>query len=55
VERPPVLYKYYSGSLQSIANLSDAKVWFGHPREFNDPFDCALDTVVSVADATDED
>jgi hypothetical protein len=40
------LFKYCGASLQDIANLSAAKIWFSDPAGFNDPFDCAYDIVV---------
>jgi hypothetical protein len=39
---PAQLYKYQSGSIASITNLSAGKIWFSDPTRFNDPFDCAL-------------
>jgi hypothetical protein len=42
VAAPQFLYKYRSGSIYDLANLSDGKLWFPSPTSFNDPFDCAL-------------
>lgn len=39
---PPSLYKYQRISDLSLASLADASVWASIPRDFNDPFDCAL-------------
>lgn len=43
---PKRLYKYRSGTAQDLTNLSNAKLWFSHPTQFNDPFDCAYDIVI---------
>lgn len=40
---PARLYKYRSASPQDVTNLSSGKIWFAHPTQFNDPFDCALE------------
>jgi hypothetical protein len=39
---PPFLYKYQPLCAQSIQNLKAQVLYFGSPRHFNDPFDCAL-------------
>jgi hypothetical protein len=39
---PPRLYKYESWSLQALENLKRQVIYFGSPRKFNDPYDCAL-------------
>jgi hypothetical protein len=39
---PPHLYKYESLSVQTLKNLKAQILYFGSPRGFNDPYDCAL-------------
>ncbi|PZO07564.1 MAG: hypothetical protein DCF27_10650 [Lysobacteraceae bacterium] len=43
---PPRLYKYESINLNSLVNLLARVVYFGSPKHFNDPFDCAISAVV---------
>jgi hypothetical protein len=40
--RPPRLYKYEPITIQTLQNLKAQKIFFGSPRNFNDPYDCAL-------------
>ena len=40
---PKRLYKYRTGSIQDITNLSAGKIWFADPTKFNDPFDCVYE------------
>ncbi|HEY4313817.1 MAG TPA: DUF2971 domain-containing protein [Pirellulales bacterium] len=47
VDFPKRLFKYRSGTLEDIANLSNNQLWFAKVGTFNDPFDCALDVVCS--------
>ncbi|NNU45234.1 DUF2971 domain-containing protein [Ramlibacter montanisoli] len=51
--KPPRLYKYQPFSPRSIENLKNQVVYFGSPRAFNDPFDCALSPQLKVP--TDDD
>jgi hypothetical protein len=39
---PERLYKYESFSSQSLENLKNQVIFFGSPKNFNDPYDCAL-------------
>jgi hypothetical protein len=39
---PDKLYKYEPFNEYSIKNLKNASLYFRPPKEFNDPFDCAL-------------
>jgi hypothetical protein len=41
-EKPKLIYKYESFSNQSLRNLKAQSLYFGSPRGFNDPYDCAL-------------
>ncbi len=42
-KRPPSrLYKYQPWTPQTLANLQNRQLWFNAPKNFNDPFDCAL-------------
>jgi hypothetical protein len=50
---PQLLYKYEAFSLQSLENLKNQVIYFGSPKNFNDPYDCAL--CPSIAEPSDED
>lgn len=39
---PTRLYKYEPFSVRALQNLKDQIIYFGSPRNFNDPYDCAL-------------
>ena len=39
---PPRFYKYQSVTTQTLANLRKRRVFFAHPSQFNDPFDCRV-------------
>jgi Protein of unknown function (DUF2971) len=39
---PPKLYKYQRFNEQTLCNLTAGQIRFTAPRDFNDPFDCAL-------------
>lgn len=41
-ERPPTVYKYESFNAQSLLNLKAQSIYFGSPRNLNDPYDCAI-------------
>jgi len=43
---PSNLYKYERVSLQSLVNLLARVVYFGSPKNFNDPYDCAISAIV---------
>lgn len=51
MEKPDLIYKYQSPCEQSFQNLEAHSFYFGSPREFNDPYDCAL--YPSLAEPTD--
>jgi hypothetical protein len=44
---PVNLYKYEAFSTQSLENLKAQRIYFGSPLEFNDPYDCATNPIVS--------
>jgi hypothetical protein len=46
VNRPTVIYKYESFNVQSLINLKAQSLYFGSPRNFNDPYDCAITATV---------
>lgn len=48
MEIPARLYKYTSVSFDSLLNLQARTVYFGSPKKFNDPYDCALSGVVGT-------
>ena len=45
-DRPPTVYKYESFNVQSLLNLKAQSLYFGSPRNFNDPYDCAITATV---------
>lgn len=46
-DRPPMIYKYDSFNVRSLLNLKAQSLYFGSPRNFNDPYDCAITPTVS--------
>lgn len=44
---PPTIYKYEGFTVQSLRNLKAQTIYFGSPKYFNDPYDCALRPGVS--------
>jgi len=40
--KPKRLYKYEAFTEQSLQNLKAQVIYFGSPKNFNDPYDCAL-------------
>ena len=45
-DRPPIVYKYESFNVQSLLNLKAQSLYFGSPRNFNDPYDCAITATI---------
>lgn len=45
---PQRIFKYEAFSTQSIENLKAHRVYFSSPKNFNDPYDCAVNPIVSV-------
>lgn len=45
-DRPSTIYKYESFNVQSLLNLKAQSLYFGSPRNFNDPYDCAITATV---------
>lgn len=43
---PAKLFKYEPFSAQALANLKAQGIYFGSPRGFNDPYDCAISPIV---------
>ncbi len=43
---PPHLFKYERVNLNSLVNLLARVVYFGSPKNFNDPYDCAISAIV---------
>ncbi|QKO20497.1 DUF2971 domain-containing protein [Rhodoferax sp. BAB1] len=41
-DRPAKLYKYERIDAQTLRNLKAQSIYFGSPRGFNDPYDCAI-------------
>ena len=39
------LYKFRRANGDTLENLVLHQLWFSHPREFNDPFDCAANII----------
>ena len=52
MEIPSRLYRYEAISLQTLRNLKNQVVYFGAPRGFNDPYDCAI--AAALGDLSDE-
>ena len=52
MEKPKLIYKYESVTKQSLKNLHSRCIYFGSPRNFNDPYDCALN--VRIEEPTDQ-
>lgn len=42
MEKPTRIYKYESFSPRSLQNLKAQAIYFGSPKGFNDPYDCAI-------------
>lgn len=51
-EGPKIIYKYESFNIHSLMNLKAQSIYFGSPRNFNDPYDCGI--VGTVADPSDD-
>jgi hypothetical protein len=49
---PDTIFKYESCNLLSLQNLKAQSVYFASPRQFNDPYDCAI--TAGVAQPTEE-
>lgn len=45
--RPKRLYKYEAFSERSLQNLKAQVIFFGSPKNFNDPYDCGLTPVIT--------
>lgn len=37
---PKSLFKFYAPTSDNISDIKKQRLWFSHPRTFNDPFDC---------------
>jgi hypothetical protein len=46
-ERPATIYKYESFNTHALINLKAQSIYFGSPRDFNDPYDCAITATVA--------
>lgn len=42
IQKPTKIFKYEGFSIQSLLNLKNQKIYFGPPKNFNDPYDCAI-------------
>lgn len=40
--KPELIYKFEDFNVQSIRNLKSHTIYFGSPKHFNDPYDCAI-------------
>lgn len=47
INRPEIVYKYEGFNINSLTNLKAQSLYFGSPRNFNDPFDCAINATVT--------
>ncbi len=50
---PKTVFKYQDFSTLSLLNLKKQSVYFASPRQFNDPYDCAI--TASIVDPTPDD
>jgi Protein of unknown function (DUF2971) len=46
VNKPNIIYKYESFTVQSLINLKAQSLYFCSPRSFNDPYDCAITATI---------
>jgi hypothetical protein len=46
-EKPAAFYKYQPVTPQSLGNLASSAVFFCSTEDFNDPFDCAIETHIN--------
>lgn len=51
--RPDTIFKYEGFNVLSLQNLKAQSIYFASPRQFNDPYDCAI--TAGVAEPTEED
>jgi hypothetical protein len=49
---PAILHRYEKINLQTLRNLKNQIIYLGPPRNFNDPYDCAIGALLS--DLTDQ-
>jgi hypothetical protein len=45
--KPKKLYKYEAFTERSLQNLKAQAIYFGSPKNFNDPYDCALTPIIT--------
>lgn len=50
---PSIVFRYESINIRSLLNLRAHSIYFGSPRNFNDPYDCAI-TATAVKPTGDE-
>lgn len=55
VKLPETIFKYESFSTQSLLNLKKQCIYFGSPRNFNYPYDCALTASIDEPSINDLD
>jgi hypothetical protein len=48
MDMPPRLFKYEALTTQTLRNLKGQVLYFGSPKNFNDPYDCALEPQIKV-------
>lgn len=46
-EKPARLYKYEAFTERSLQNLKAQVIYFGSPKNFNDPYDCSLKPIIT--------
>jgi hypothetical protein len=47
VNKPKKLYKYEAFTERSLQKLKGQVIYFGSPKKFNDPYDCALTPIIT--------
>lgn len=40
--KPKLIYKFEDFSIRTLRNLKNQTIYFGSPKNFNDPYDCAI-------------
>lgn len=46
MNKPARLYKYEAITTQTLDNIKTQVIYFGSPKNFNDPYDCALSPMI---------
>ena len=52
--RPSRLFKYQPCSDHALENLRQHSLWYSHPNDFNDPFDCSVPPTIVNCNSEEE-